>query len=184
MTNLEIFFLAVGLSMDAFAVAISLGLANANSSANSKIKMPIVVGLYFGVFQAIMPLAGFFAAMHFADYVAAYSRWIAFALLLLLGVRMIYGGLKKEEVAANLAMRAMLVLAIATSIDAMAAGVTLAFLDVAILPAVLLIGVVTFVVSAAGVHVGVLFGEKFKSGAAFAGGIILILIGLRILIWG
>jgi len=174
--------------MDAFAVAVSLGLSGSNESASDtrrlNFKTPIIVGLYFGVFQAIMPLAGFFAASHFAEHVATYSDLIAFALLLFLGLRMIWGSFKKEEIKADFAPRVMLLLALATSIDAMAAGVTFAFLDVNIVVAVVLIGAITFFVSVAGVRVGVLFGEKFKGGAAFAGGIILILIGLKVLLWG
>ena len=178
----ELFLLAVGLSMDAFAVAIGIGLGMAKRDS----KKALTVGLYFGFFQAAMPLAGFLAAKRFAAYVTAYSHWIAFALLLFLGGKMIVESLKKEsgegQSPPSLAPSRMLPLAVATSIDALAVGVSLAFLQTGIIPAVSFIGLVTFAISAGGVFIGSIAGAKLKSKATFAGGIILILVGVRILV--
>jgi len=177
---LELFLLAVGLSMDAFAVAVSIGL----TMTKSGVKKPLIVGLYFGVFQGLMPLIGYLVAIQFAGRIEDFSHWIAFALLVFLGGKMIIGGFKTDEPGpeeASLTPGRMLPLAVATSIDAMAVGVSLAFLYVSIIPAVGFIGIVTFVISAAGVYVGKIVGAKFKSKAAFVGGAILVLIGLRIL---
>jgi len=188
-TTPELFFLALGLSADAFAVGVGLGLG----SSEGGLKKSIIAGAWFGIFQAAMPLIGFFAATRVAGAVAGYSRWIAFALLLFLGGRMLYGAFKKESDGpegrdraseVNFAARHMFILAVATSIDALAAGVTLAFTDANIVAAVILIGVVTFFVSATGVRIGAVFGEKFKNGATIAGGIILILIGVRVVAVG
>ena len=181
----ELFLLAVGLSMDAFAVAIGIGLGMEKHDP----KKALTVGLYFGFFQAAMPLAGFFAAKQFAAYVTAYSHWIAFALLLFLGSKMIIESLKKEsgnegQCPPSLAQSRMLPLAIATSIDALAVGVSLAFLQTGIIPAVSFIGLVTFAISAGGVFIGSIAGAKLKSKATFTGGIILILVGVRILVSG
>lgn len=184
MSFIELFFLAIGLSMDAFAVAICAGLAMKQAS----VKNMLIVGLYFGVFQALMPLAGFFTASLFASAIIAYSRWIAFALLVFLGGKMIIGSLKKEnkEVClckeTSLMPAQMLPLAVATSIDALAVGVSFAFLQVSIIPAVVLIGITTLVISMTGVKIGNVFGVKFKSKAELAGGIILVIIGLKILL--
>ena len=180
MGTIELFFLAIGLSMDAFAVAVSIGL----TVPKSGIKQPLIVGLYFGIFQAVMPLIGFLVASRFAEFIDPFSQWVAFGLLTFLGGRMIFNGFKGEAAAAEVSLspRHMIPLAVATSIDALAVGVSLAFLYVNIVPAVTFIGVITFAVSAAGVGIGSVMGEKFKSKAAFLGGAILILIGLRILL--
>ncbi|MCL1862816.1 MAG: manganese efflux pump MntP family protein [Defluviitaleaceae bacterium] len=182
MSILELFILAIGLSMDAFAVAVSIGLA----ATHTGFKKALVVGSYFGGFQAGMPVIGFFVARGFAPSVAAFSHWIAFILLSFLGGKMIWGALKDgdEPVQDSLAVKAMITLALATSIDALAVGVSFAFLDVNITLAVIFIGVVTFVVSAAGVWLGGVFGEKYKNKAAIAGGIILVLMGIHILMEG
>ena len=170
--------------MDAFAVSICLGL---NTGINS-IRKSFVVGLYFGIFQAVMPLIGFMTATLFAGKIVAYDHWIALALLCFLGGKMIIGSLKKEdgechdckETSLNPAQ--MLPLALATSIDALAVGISLAFLRVSIIPAVSFIGVTTLVISMTGVKIGNVFGSKFKSKAELAGGVILVLIGLKILL--
>ena len=181
MSLLELFILAVGLSMDAFAVAICTGL----SMRQITLKKMFIVGLYFGIFQAAMPLIGYMVATVFADSIIAYDHWIAFGLLSFLGIRMVIGSFKKEDVSNNevaLTVAKMLPLALATSIDALAVGVSFAFLQVSIIPAVSLIGVCTLVLSMIGVKLGNVFGVKFKSKAELAGGVILILIGLKILL--
>ena len=184
MNFIELFFLAIGLSMDAFAVAVCLGL----SLQKASIKKMLVVGLYFGIFQAFMPLAGFLLANIFAHAVIAYSHWIAFALLVFLGGKMIVESLKKEkqpgDKETSLSPAFMLPLALATSIDALAVGISFAFLQVNIIPAVILIGLTTLTISTAGVKTGNVFGLKFKSKAEFIGGLILVLIGFRILFGG
>ena len=176
----ELFILAVGLSMDAFAVSVCKGL----SLGKIKAKHMCLAGIWFGGFQALMPLVGYFLGSFFADVITKYSHWIAFALLAFLGAKMIKESFESEELEDNMGWKTMLVLAVATSIDASAVGVTFAFLDVNILFAVILIGVTTFAFSAAGVKIGSVFGEKYKSKAEIAGGIILILIGLKILLDG
>ena len=182
MNLLELFILAVGLSMDAFAVAVSKGL----SMKKMSFKNAIIIGLYFGIFQAGMPLIGYFLGTQFEDKITAFDHWIAFGLLAFLGIRMIKEALSKdeeeEEGETSLSFKTMSVLAIATSIDALAVGVTFAFLQVDILPAVSFIGVVTFALSVLGVKIGNVFGAKYKSKAELAGGIILIGIGLKILL--
>ena len=176
----ELFILAVGLSMDAVAVSVCKGL----SLGKIKAKHMCLAGIWFGGFQALMPLVGYFLGSFFADVITKYSHWIAFALLAFLGAKMIKESFESEELDDNMGWKTMLVLAVATSIDASAVGVTFAFLDVNILFAVILIGVTTFAFSAAGVKIGSVFGEKYKSKAEIAGGIILILIGLKILLDG
>ena len=176
----ELFILAVGLSMDAFAVSVCKGL----SRGKIKAKHMCLAGIWFGGFQALMPLVGYFLGSFFADVITKYSHWIAFALLAFLGAKMIKESFESEELDDNMGWKTMLVLAVATSIDASAVGVTFAFLDVNILFAVIVIGVTTFAFSAAGVKIGSVFGEKYKSKAEIAGGIILILIGLKILLDG
>ena len=176
----ELFILAVGLSMDAFAVSVCKGL----SLGKIKAKHMCLAGIWFGGFQALMPLVGYFLGSFFADVITKYSHWIAFALLAFLGAKMIKESFESEELDDNMGWKIMLVLAVATSIDASAVGVTFAFLDVNILFAVIVIGVTTFAFSAAGVKIGSVFGEKYKSKAEIAGGIILILIGLKILLDG
>ena len=186
MNFIELFLLAIGLSMDAFAVAVCLGLTMPKATTQKS----LIIGLYFGIFQASMPLIGFLFATRFADRVAAFSHIIAFVLLSFLGSKMIIGSFKKdgtqnEDVRickeASLSPGKMLPLAVATSIDALAVGVSLAFLQVNIVPAVSFIGVTTLVISMIGVKIGSLFGARFKSKAELLGGVILLLIGLQIL---
>lgn len=181
MSIIELFILAVGLSMDAFAVSICKGL----SLRKIKVKHMCIAGAWFGGFQALMPLIGYFLGSFFTDMITTYSHWIAFALLLLLGSNMIKESLGEEEdVDSNMDAKNMFLLAIATSIDALVVGVTFAFLQVDIIPAVSFIGIVTFICSAIGVKVGSIFGSKYKSKAEFSGGIILILIGIKLLLDG
>ena len=176
----ELFFVAVGLSMDAFAVAVGKGLG----MRRLDMRHAAIIALFFGGFQALMPVLGWLLGSAFAQYVAALDHWIAFVLLALIGANMIREALKKEEETLNdsFSVKVMLPLAVATSIDALAVGVTFAFLSVSIVPAILLIGVTTFALSAAGVKIGNVFGAKYKSKAELAGGIALILIGTKILI--
>ena len=177
----ELLSLAVGLSMDAFAVSICKGL----SVNRVRPKHMLSCGLYFGGFQALMPLIGYLLGVNFRSMIASVDHWIAFVLLSLIGANMLresFSGDKDENVDASFGVKTMLLMAIATSIDALAVGVTFAFLNVAIVPAVSFIGITTFVFSAAGVLIGNIFGAKWKNKAEFAGGAILILIGLKILI--
>ena len=177
----ELLLIAVGLSMDAFAVAVCKGM----KMRRLDIGKTAVIALFFGGFQALMPLIGYYLGSLFADMVTRYSHWVAFALLLAIGGNMIKESLGEEENVSNdMGFKSMLLLAIATSIDALAVGVSLAFLKVAILPAVLFIGCITFVCSAAGVKIGSIFGDKYQSKAELCGGIILILIGIKILLDG
>ena len=180
MSLFELFILAVGLSMDAFAVAICKGLA----IGKIQWRHALIVGLWFGGFQALMPLIGYFFGSRFASYIAAVDHWIAMILLASIGVNMIRESRDKdpEHVNPSLGFKTMLVMAVATSIDALAAGVTFAFLEVRILPAVSFIGITTFILSAVGVKIGSVFGTKYKSKAELAGGIILILLGIKILL--
>lgn len=181
MNILELFILAVGLSMDAFAVAVCKGLAM------EKVRLPqcAVVGLWFGGFQALMPFVGYLLGRNFEKYITSYDHWIAFILLGIIGANMIREAFSKdgeEEKSASLSVKAMLPMAIATSIDALAVGVTFAFLQVSIAPAVSFIGAVTFLLSFLGVKAGSIFGAKYKSKAELAGGIILVLLGVKILL--
>jgi len=182
MTALELFFIAIGLSMDAFAVSICAGL----SMPKATLKKAFQIALYFGIFQAGMPVIGFFVATLFAEKIIAYDHWIAFALLCFLGGKMVLGSFKQDggEEAGEVSVKPakMLPLALATSIDALAVGVSFAFLQINIAPAAALIGVVTFLIAMLGVKIGNVFGAKFKSKAELAGGVILILIGVQILI--
>ena len=179
MSLIDLFILAVGLSMDAMAVSICKGL----SVRTLKFRHAVITGLYFGGFQAGMPLLGFLLGRQFQAYIESVDQWIAFVLLVFLGGKMIKESFgDAEEVNCSFCPRAMLPMAVATSIDALAVGITFAFLKVSIIPAVSFIGVITFVLSAAGVYIGHLFGAKFKSKAEFLGGLVLILMGLRILL--
>lgn len=180
MSLLSLFVLAVGLSMDAFAVAICKGLAMKQIT----VKKACIVGLWFGGFQALMPFIGYVLGSQFEQYITPIDHWIAFVLLGFIGLTMIKESLSKEEEEANdsLDAKTMFLLAIATSIDALAVGISLAFLQVDILPAVSFIGIVTFILSSIGVKIGNVFGMKYKSKAELAGGIILIAIGLKILL--
>ena len=177
---LELFLIGVGLSMDAFAVAICQGL----SMTRIKWGHALTVGLYFGGFQALMPLLGWVLGSQFSGYIQQYDHWVAFILLLLIGGNMIREALSGEEECADasLSIKAMFPMAVATSIDALAVGVSFAFLSVNIWAAVSFIGAITFVLSMIGVKVGSLFGSKYKSKAELVGGAILILMGLKILL--
>jgi putative Mn2+ efflux pump MntP len=178
---LELFVLAVGLSMDAFAVSICKGL----SLGKIKAKHMCIAGAWFGGFQALMPLIGYFLGSFFAEAITKYDHWIAFVLLVLIGGNMIKEAFGKEEELNNaMDVKTMFLLAVATSIDALAVGVTFAFLQVQIVPAIIFIGAVTFAFSAVGIKIGSIFGTKYKSKAEFIGGVILILIGLKILLEG
>ncbi len=175
----ELLFLAVGLSMDAFAVAITKGL----SCKRITLKTVLIPGLWFGAFQALMPLLGYLLGVRFQQLVASVDHWIAFGLLTLIGVNMIREAKEEAgETDAALSMKAMLPLALATSIDALAVGVTFAFLSIAIVPAVTLIGCTTLVISCAGVYIGHRFGSRYERKAGVAGGAILIFLGVRILL--
>ena len=180
MTLVELFILAVGLSMDAMAVAICKGL----SVQELKPRHAVTVGLYFGGFQAGMPLVGYFLGRSFQSYIESIDHWIAFVLLGLIGANMIKESFgDAEECDCSFGPRAMLPMAVATSIDALAVGVTFALLpDVSITAAVSFIGIVTLTLSAAGVYVGHLFGARFKSKAELTGGVVLILMGCKILL--
>ena len=181
MSLVELFFIAVGLSMDAFAVSVCKGLTTRKISA----KHLLLVGAWFGGFQALMPLIGYFLGSLFADMITKYDHWIAFILLLFIGGNMIKEAVGDEEhVDASMDVKGMFILAVATSIDALAVGVTFAFLKVAIVPAVSFIGIVTFVCSAAGVKIGSIFGTKYSKKAELFGGVVLILIGIKILVEG
>ena len=177
---IELFVLALGLSMDAFAVSICKGL----SVSKLRAKHCLICGVYFGGFQALMPLIGWALGIRFQSMITNIDHWIAFVLLAVIGANMIKESFSKEEECpdASFGFKTMLTLAVATSIDALAVGVTFAFLDVSIVPAVLLIGATTFVCSAVGVKIGNVFGKRFQSKAEFLGGLVLIAIGLKILI--
>lgn len=180
MKLIELILIAVGLSMDAFAVAVCKGL----STQNLKLKHSLITGLFFGGFQAVMPLAGFLLGTQFKDYIVAIDHWIAFILLFVIGVNMIRESRDVQCTNSGDAfgIGTMTVLSIATSIDALVVGVTFAFLRADIFLAISIIGVVTFVLSAVGVKFGNFFGTALKSKAEFAGGIILIAMGVKILI--
>ncbi len=184
MTFWELLLIAAALSMDAFAVAVCKGLATRRLTAGSM----LTVGAWFGGFQALMPLIGWLIASNFSKYITEFDHWIAFALLSAIGINMIREALKKDdtdETNASLGFRTMLLMALATSIDALAIGVSFAFLGMngaKIVPAVCCIGAVTFALSAAGMKIGSVFGSKYKAKAEIAGGIILIALGIKILI--
>lgn len=176
----ELFVLAVGLSMDAFAVSICKGLALGHSS----MKASAVVGLWFGFFQALMPLIGYFVGLQLSSLIQSFDHWVAFVLLAAIGISMIAESRsgKDEEESPSLSAKAMFPLAVATSIDALASGIALAAVDGNIYWAVAFIGVITFILSGCGVRLGSIAGDRYKLRAELAGGIILIAIGLKILI--
>ena len=177
----ELLLLAVGLSMDAFAVSICKGL----SMCRAGIKEGAVCGAWFGGFQALMPLIGYFLGTLFAQAIEAFDHWIAFGLLAVIGINMLKEAFSKEEESCgcDLSVKTMFVMAVATSIDALAVGVSLAMAgDVNIFTAVILIGVVTFALSFAGVKIGNVFGSRYEKKAQIAGGVILILLGVKILL--
>ena len=177
---IELFLIAVWLSMDAFAVSVCKGLAMPKCT----FKKAAIVGLWFGGFQALMPAIGYVLGAQFQEAIASIDHWIAFVLLALIGGNMIHEALDndEEEADASLNVKTMFLLAVATSIDALAIGITFAFLKVNIIPAVCFIGIVTFIISFAGVKIGNVFGARYKNKAEIVGGIILILLGLKILL--
>ena len=176
----EILFLSVGLGMDAFAVAICKGL----SMIKMKWKNAIVIAIYFGIFQALMPVIGYFLGSKLSSAVTKVDNYIAFFLIASIGINMLIEAFKKEDEKENdsIDFKTMIVLAIATSIDALAVGVTFAFLKISIIEPIVSIGIITFFLSLLGVKIGNIFGEKYKKHAQIAGGIILILIAIKILI--
>lgn len=179
----ELLLIGIGLSMDAFAVAICKGL---NMRKVNKVHC-FMIALFFGGFQAIMPLIGWTLGNQFEQYITAIDHWIAFVLLAVIGGKMAIEALKEEEEVCkiddgSLDIKELFILAVATSIDALAVGITFAFLQVNIIPAITIIGCTTFLLSALGVFIGNMFGCKYKSKAELAGGIILVLIGLKILL--
>ena len=180
MSLMELFLIAVGLSMDAFAVSVCKGL----SVRKATVKHALCVGLYFGGFQALMPLIGYLLGTQFESFINSVDHWIAFVLLSFIGGNMIREALSREEekLDDSFSFRTMMTLAVATSIDALAMGVTFAFLRVNIVSAVLLIGATTFILSAAGLKVGNVFGAKYKARAELFGGVVMVLMGLKILL--
>lgn len=178
MSILEIIFTALGLAMDAFAVSICKGL----SLKKVSFKNAILVGTYFGLFQGLMPLIGYFLGFKMKDAIMSIDHWIAFILLGIIGLNMILDSFKKESIDDNLEFKTMIILAIATSIDALAIGITFAFLEVNIYFAVTLTAIITFIISALGVKIGNIFGNKYSSKAEIFGGIVLILMGIKILL--
>lgn len=181
---IELVLIGVGLSMDAFAVSICKGLAMRKVNK----KQAVVIGLFFGGFQALMPFLGWLLGSQFERYITSIDHWIAFILLGVIGGKMMMEAVKKEEAEEikqmdpPLDLKEMFLLAVATSIDALAVGITFAFLQYPIVEAISVIGVTTFAISIGGVYVGNFFGNKYKSKAEFVGGLILVLIGLRILL--
>ena len=185
MSTVEILLIGIGLSMDAFAVAICKGLG----MRRINYRHTFIIALFFGGFQALMPFLGWLLGRQFEAYITSFDHWIAFALLTFIGGRMIWEVVRKKEDASNSAscgqkldIKELLILAIATSIDALAMGITFAFLSVSIGKASGLIGCTTFVISALGVFIGNRFGAKYKDKASLTGGIILILIGCKVLL--
>ena len=183
---LEMFILAVGLSMDAFTVSVCKGLCMKKATLKSQ----AICGAWFGGFQGLMPLIGFFLGTLFAESIQAFDHWVAFGLLALIGANMLKEAFSEETVdscdidgEADLSIKSMFVMAVATSIDALAVGISLAMAgNVNIWIAVALIGIITFILSAVGVKVGHMFGSRFEKKAQFCGGIILILLGFKILL--
>ncbi|MDD6305680.1 MAG: manganese efflux pump MntP family protein [Clostridiales bacterium] len=180
----ELLLIGVGLAMDAFAVSICKGLAMRKVNK----KQAVIIGLFFGGFQALMPLIGWSLGSQFESYITNIDHWIAFILLAFIGGKMLLEAVKPEEdveieqMDPPLDIKEMFLLAVATSIDALAVGITFAFLDYPIVEAISIIGITTFIISVGGVYVGNFFGNKYKNKAEFAGGLILVLIGLRILL--
>ena len=175
----ELIVIAIGLAMDAFAVSVCKGL----SVEKLKPRHALTVALYFGGFQAFMPMLGYFLGAGFKDYIEKIDHWIAFALLVLIGANMIWESREKgEKMDASFGARAMLPLAVSTSIDALAVGVTFAIEEVNIWIAIAIIGVITAALSAVGIKIGNVFGAKYKSVAERVGGCVLILMGIKILL--
>lgn len=180
MGAVELIILSIGLAMDAFAVAVCKGLSMQKMSW----KKGLIIGAYFGIFQALMPFIGYILGVNFQEQIVSVDHWIAFILLGIIGLNMIKEAVSKETEKANDSIRFkdMLILAIATSIDALAVGITFAFLKVNVGLAITLIGIITFVISVAGVKIGNVFGCKYEKKAELIGGIILILLGAKILL--
>lgn len=177
---LEISLLGIGLAMDAFAVSICKGL----SMKKMNWKNAIIIALYFGIFQALMPMIGYFLGTTFESFVTTFDHWIAFILLALIGGNMIKESFDNEDEKKNdkVDFKTMIVLALATSIDALAVGITFAFFDVNLLLAVAIIGIITFIISILGVKIGNKFGDKYQNKAELIGGIILVILGIKILL--
>lgn len=180
MNIIDLFLLAAGEAMDASVVSMAKGTATRQLSFRHYMS----VGLWFGGFQAAMTLIGYFVGAHFASFIAVYGYWVAFALLLFVGAEMIKNAFSKDEAKAdaNYSVIPMLLMAVATSIDALAVGVSFAFIEVDIWLAAIIIGVVTFVFSAAGLKIGNIFGNRYNRSAELVGGIILIALGIKILL--
>ncbi|MBE6520142.1 MAG: manganese efflux pump [Thermoplasmata archaeon] len=182
MDFIAILLIAVGLAMDAFAVSLCKGLALRKVTLRNM----LIAGLWFGGFQALMPIIGFYLGVSFYDLISAYDHWVAFFLLFLIGANMVREGLfgEEEEVDADMGVKTMVLLAIATSIDALAIGISFAMTEDSIFLPALIIGLVTLVISMAGVKIGSLFGDRFGKKAEVLGGVILIVIGLKVLLEG
>ena len=181
MDLVTIVLISIGLAMDAFAVSICKGL----SMKKLDMKKALIIGLYFGLFQGMMPIIGYLLGKNFSDVVDVVDHWIAFILLGFIGGKMIKESLSKDDEGCtdDVSFKTMVVLAIATSIDALAVGITFAFLkNTYLVLSFVLIGVITFVLSVLGVKIGNVFGDKYEKKAEFAGGLILILLGLKILL--
>lgn len=182
---IELFLLGIGLAMDAFAVSVCKGLGMRRLNK----KQTLIIGLYFGGFQALMPLIGWLLGSQFQKYITSIDHWIAFILLSIIGGKMMIEAIREwneeetvDVIDAPLDHKNMLVLAVATSIDALAVGITFAFLDIPIIEAITIIGITTMIISIIGVVVGNFFGSRYKSKAEFIGGLILVLLGLKILL--
>ena len=180
MPTIELIILSISLAMDAFAVSICKGL-NINKT---KVKEPIIIGIYFGLFQAIMPLIGFILGKTFESYIISIDHWLSFIILVSIGISMIYEAIINDNDSYNSKtnIKTMIPLAVATSIDALAVGITFAFLKVDIIVAILIIGIITFTLSFIGVKIGNIFGDKHQNIAKIIGGTILITIGIKILL--
>lgn len=179
MGYLELFLIAVGLSMDAFAVSVCKGL----SKGKIRFADALLAGIYFGGFQMLMPLIGYFLGSRFENLITSIDHWVVFVLLGIIGINMIKEAREETEcMNCSFAPKEMFPLAVATSIDALAVGVSFAFLKVEIIPAVSFIGVITLLLSTVGVYIGSIFGEKYRAKAEIFGGVVLILMGAKILL--
>lgn len=179
---IEIILSGIALAMDAFAVSICKGL----TLKKMEISKALICGIYFGVFQALMPLIGYFIGKSFITFIESFDHWIAFAILAIIGINMIRESFSKEEVDPDFSAKAMLILALATSIDALTMGLSFSMVDlrVNIFVAVTIIGVITFVLSGLGVFIGNIFGSRFNKVAQIIGGVCLVLIGVKVLLDG
>ena len=177
---IELILLSIGLGMDAFAVSICKGI----SMKKMDWKKACIIGLYFGGFQAIMPVIGYFLGSTFESFITSFDHWVAFILLVVIGGNMIKESFSKESenINGDVGFKTMIILAIATSIDALAVGITFAFFNVNLILAITLIGTITFALSVIGTKVGNRFGDKYENKAEFVGGVILMLLGLKILL--